>query len=331
MLEEIGKLLGLTDPAGSDRESCKHAESGRYERGPWHASFRPLTAPLFLSREGSDDARRNVLQMTVGFFVRSLFERCVADPAVAGGLCRKLQIQRRMLPDIAELVREPVYGGAYESPALDDLASCGVKPSGLSGNWDRDVPFLDTSRYNDCWDKPLASGFNNPGEAKRIIAACRAIDRELMLRGETGRLSVSKSLLLCRASDGDQKGLRVDEDGAPFRCLELEEGFGEKRRPRIVPIDRIQGQETDIVFISFVRVRQGQSALMPGFAAWLQDYRRLNVACTRAHRLLVLVGHRPMLKRMAAASELDVAKRFDGNLLDRVERQTGRIGLMKLS
>jgi hypothetical protein len=62
----------------------------------------------------------------------------------------------------------------------------------------------------------------------------------------------------------------MESDSRPFRRLSFE---------RIDPIDRIQGQQSDLVFISFCRSRPH-----PGrdFGQWLQDLRRLNVACTRA-------------------------------------------------
>jgi superfamily I DNA and/or RNA helicase len=63
-------------------------------------------------------------------------------------------------------------------------------------------------------------------------------------------------------------------------------------------IDRIQGQESDLVFISFCRTRRRNHPMGPNFAMWLRDIRRLNVAFTRARRALVLVGHRPTLARL---------------------------------
>ena len=61
-------------------------------------------------------------------------------------------------------------------------------------------------------------------------------------------------------------------------------------------IDRIQGQESDVVFLSFTRTRGEHVSSL--FGQWLQDIRRLNVACTRAHRALFLVGQRDMLIRL---------------------------------
>jgi superfamily I DNA and/or RNA helicase len=76
-------------------------------------------------------------------------------------------------------------------------------------------------------------------------------------------------------------------------------------------IDRIQGQESDLVLLSFCRTRRGRQGA--GFGLWLQDVRRLNVACTRARRGLVLVGHRRTLERL---SGIPAAQEFYRNLFD---------------
>ena len=53
---------------------------------------------------------------------------------------------------------------------------------------------------------------------------------------------------------------------------------------RIETIDSFQGQEADIIYISLVR-SNGNSII--GF---LKDYRRMNVALTRAKKKLVVIG-----------------------------------------
>jgi len=49
-------------------------------------------------------------------------------------------------------------------------------------------------------------------------------------------------------------------------------------------VDGFQGQERDIVYISLVRSNDN------GEIGFLKDYRRMNVAMTRAKKLLVMVG-----------------------------------------
>jgi ATP-dependent RNA/DNA helicase IGHMBP2 len=58
----------------------------------------------------------------------------------------------------------------------------------------------------------------------------------------------------------------------------------------VMTVDSFQGSEADIVLISFVRANSKNRV---GF---LQDFQRLNVALTRAKRLLVLFGSGNTLK-----------------------------------
>lgn len=52
-------------------------------------------------------------------------------------------------------------------------------------------------------------------------------------------------------------------------------------------VDSFQGREKDTIIISCVRANQGKDASI-GF---LNDYRRMNVAITRAKNFLWIVGH----------------------------------------
>jgi superfamily I DNA and/or RNA helicase len=74
------------------------------------------------------------------------------------------------------------------------------------------------------------------------------------------------------------------------------------RRTVIDSIDKIQGQESDLVVISFVRANRDKDGRpnrpRPGTMLWLQDIHRLNVAVTRAKRALALVGDRPTLQAL---------------------------------
>jgi superfamily I DNA and/or RNA helicase len=76
-------------------------------------------------------------------------------------------------------------------------------------------------------------------------------------------------------------------------------------------IDKIQGQESDLVFVSFCRTFLGNGRPSAHYGRWLQDIRRLNVACTRARRALVLVGHAPTLRKL---NGVPAAEEFYRNL-----------------
>jgi superfamily I DNA and/or RNA helicase len=238
--------------------------------------------------------------------VRSLFERCVREcPAE---LRARLTEQRRMIDPIAAIVRDPVYQGDYTSASPADLEGHGVTPL-VGQTLTAPVVLLDTSDQprDRAREARRGTGFVNELEADWVVSVCRMWERELRDRGEPERVTVS-----VLTPYGAQAKLLRSRLGHPgyrdFRALRFE---------KVDSIDAIQGQESDLVLISFCRARPGQHRLGQGFGLWLQDVRRLNVAVTRARRSLVLVGHRDTLSRL---SEVDDAKRFYAHLFGLFDR-----------
>ncbi|SNR99849.1 DEAD/DEAH box helicase [Actinomadura mexicana] len=229
---------------------------------------------------GDSDTDRRVLLTMRDYLVRSLFQRAVES-------CRKplrqpLIMQRRMIEPIADIVRGPVYGGDLLTPAPEDLAAHGVVPL-VAGKFTAPVILLDTSAYGQrAMEQRKNTGFVNDLECQWVVDVCEQYERRLD-RNE----QVSVSVLSFYAA---QAALIKNRLGFPrytsFRKLKF----------RVVgPVDRSQGQESDLVIISFTRASKHVG---PNYGLWLQDLRRLNVACTRAHRALVLVGHRDTLSRL---------------------------------
>lgn len=68
--------------------------------------------------------------------------------------------------------------------------------------------------------------------------------------------------------------------------------------PRISTVDSFQGQEADAVLISLVRSNEH------GVVGFLSDFRRLNVAVTRARKHVMIVGDATTISKDAVLSSL---------------------------
>jgi superfamily I DNA and/or RNA helicase len=243
--------------------------------------------------------------------VTSLFEQCVLK--IDDGLRTPLIEQRRMPSQIAELVKGPVYGGNYITP--DVPASEAAVPL-ASPSFPTPVMFLDTSAQPNPWDDTEGTSCINRLEADWAIAVCRAWHRELVRRNAP-RITVS-----VLAFYGAQAKLIRRRLGYPRYP-----GLDRLQFKVVDAVDRIQGQESDLVIVSFCRtfgrrLKDGRRvptdrAPSPEFARWLQNINRLNVASTRAKRSLILIGHRPTLQRL---NGVPPAEAFYSNLFDLLDR-----------
>lgn len=257
-------------------------------RSDWREHYKALfEGALHLHGDGSAATFRELLRTLRHLMIRSLFERAVKDCSPA--LRARLTEQRRMIDPIARLVRGPVYDGDYVSPDASALARMGVTPL-VCDAFPTPVTFLDTGfRGPDAAEEPVGTGFINRLEAQWIIDACERFDRGLAHAGTGTQFTVS---VLCFYGEQARyiRGLLAQRER---RHRRLHIGV-------VDVIDRIQGQESDIVIISFCRTKRGKGRVSARFGMWLRDIRRLNVAFTRARRALVLVGHRPTLAQLGA-------------------------------
>ncbi|WP_117213333.1 DEAD/DEAH box helicase [Allorhizocola rhizosphaerae] len=264
------------------------------DSGAWQRVYRStFDAAWRRLRELNDDAEQTLLSAMLAHLVRSLFERSVVTAPPQ--LRQRLVVQRRMIEPIAALVKEPVYHGAYETPEVPE-----VTPLPYGGT-NTPVVFVDTSVYGaKARDRQVGTGVVNDLEAKLIAQMCRSWEQRLR---QSGGEKVSVSVLTFYRRQATE--IRAQLGRPPnrsFRALD----FGV-----IDAIDKIQGQESDLVFVSFCRTFPGNGRPSARYGRWLQDIRRLNVACTRARRALVLVGHAPTLRKL---NGVPAAEEFYRNL-----------------
>jgi hypothetical protein len=295
-VDELGRLWEEDEELHKfRRDQVSAIAETLHASGEWDRAYKqPFSDGLLFLRGEVDDPSRAMLRAMRDNLVRSLFERIVGScPA---SLRVRLVEQRRMIRPIAEIVSAPVYGGDYSTPSDADLAACGVTPL-TTPTFPTPITFLDTSALGGrARDELLRNSFVNRTEARWVVDACRVLDQELAAAGASAATvsilsfyrAQARLIRDCLSQGGD--GLRR------FSCL---------RFSVIDAIDRIQGQESDIVFLTFCRTAGRE--VSPRFGQWLQDLRRLNVACTRAHRALIFVGQKELLGKLCSN---DQAQRF---------------------
>jgi hypothetical protein len=306
-VDELGRLWEEDEELHKFRRVNVAAIAERLrDSGEWISVYRQVFADgIAYLRKEVDDPSRALLRAMRDNLVRSLFERIVGS--CPEGLRVRLVEQRRMIRPIAEIVSEPVYGGDYCTPSDDELAVRGVVPLTTS-TFPTPITFLDTSALGSrARDELLGNSFVNRTEARWVVEACKVLDQELAAAG-AGAITVS-ILSFYRAQARLIRDLLSDRHlgGRGFACL---------RFLVVDSIDRIQGQESDIVFLSFCRTAGNN--VSTHFGQWLQDLRRLNVACTRARRALIFVGQKELLGRLCSNEQ---AQRFYLHLNELFEKR----------
>jgi hypothetical protein len=275
--------------------------------------------------DGGDPAEARLVSTMREHLAVSVFDRCVRG--VDSRLRCRLTEQRRVPAELAELVRLPVYRGRYHTaPPAEPEREHATAPAGLAGT----VTFLDTTGQAEPWDAPDgAAGFVNDLEADWVRAVCQRWEDELRAAGDDARRSVS--VLTFYPAQARLIRRRLGHPRYP--------GFGRLEFTVVDSVERLRGQRSDLVVVSFCRafgtpaveppgerapagerlLAGGRPARPPsGFARELRDVQRLGVACTRARRSLVLIGHGRTLRRLGG--ERATAESFYANLFQLCER-----------
>jgi hypothetical protein len=278
--------------------------------------------------EGADAPEARLLATMRAHLSTSVFDGC-ARRADSRLRCR-LTEQRRMPAELAELVRLPVYRDRFHTaPAAE------AEPEPAGGFGGR-VTFLDTTGQPEPWDAPDgAAGFVNDLEADWVRAVCRHWQEELRSAGEEARRSVS--VLTFYPAQARLIRRKLGHPRYP--------GLGRLDFTVVDSIERLAGQRSDLVIVSFCRAfgetagPSGKTAAADarpagvdspmrteptggrppaGFARELRDVQRLSVACTRARRALVLIGHGHTLRQLGG--QRTTTQSFYTNLFQLVER-----------
>lgn len=254
-----------------------------------HYQLPPLVASAPARREGMDV---------------SLFRRLSeAHPSAV----QQLSFQYRMNADIMRVANRLVYGGKLKcgsSYVASNHLRLAVKSSSLSQEqlWplavlsnDQGVVFLDTDALDDATESVGADANGSVGAGVERRRMANAVEAELIV----GLVQ----LLVCGGVAPDQVAVI-----SPFRAQVAliasrlgsgrDDGRGVSRTSRVEvsTIDKYQGKDKDVVLVSFVRSNKENH-----IGELLTDWRRINVALTRARQKLVLVGS---LRTLSSGSPL---------------------------
>ena len=195
---------------------------------------------------------------------RSLFDRFIA----CGLNSIMLTTQYRMHPILREFPSARFYDNRLEDGCE---ASQRPPPAGfLWPDWDRPMAFVPVEGVEET-DEEGKSRYNRD-EAGKVLT----IVNDLLAVGDLqpndiGVISPYNGQVRELRQLFDQAGGR--EPGQPYFGLEIKS------------VDGYQGREKEVIVFSTVRANER------GEVGFLADYRRLNVAVTRAKRGLILLGH----------------------------------------
>ena len=210
-----------------------------------------------------------------GGYGRSLMSRLEE----LGQVPRMLNVQYRMVPPISRFPAQHFYNNKLHDAQAQDADAKAMLSDWLSMKCPMKSDLV-----------PAYAFLNLAGTERRAGSSC-ANDQEAELC-----FHLASSLLRGSQSLGEAEPKRPT-------CIIITFYAGQKEllerwmwqlptrcRPQVHTVDSFQGSEAEQVVISFVRSNSG------GRIGFLSDYRRLNVALTRARRSLFLVGNSDFMK-----------------------------------
>ncbi len=196
---------------------------------------------------------------------RSLFEQCWDGGLPADAQCL-LTIQHRMHPDIAAYVSAASYENQLQNaPEVEAYGYITRKPFPVA------LHFVDTEGMRGGRER------RGPGGALRNEAEVRVAAQVVRLLDERAPREMTMAVIAMYAEQVEQ----------------LRQALGRRRFKRTVKIDTVdsfEGREEDIVVISLVRSNER------GRIGFLRVPNRLNVAISRAKRLVACIGDSATLR-----------------------------------
>jgi ATP-dependent RNA/DNA helicase IGHMBP2 len=205
---------------------------------------------------------------------KTLMERCMETQPKTAHL---LNVQYRMNADIMEFSNRKFY--AEKLSAHPSVANRRLVFEGINND---PIEFIDTAGcgFEEIQDSESLSLYNE-GEIKVLLSH---LEEWEWIFKESQKPSVAI------ISPYRQQVRKIEQE------LALKGDF--YKSIKVNTVDAFQGQERDIIYISLVRSNNN------GDIGFLKDYRRMNVAMTRAKKKLIIVGDSATLSNDTFYSEL---------------------------
>lgn len=239
----------------------------------------------------------------------SLFERLYKN--ISSDYKTMLGIQYRMHENIMKTIA-PFYKNAQEELQCglsnsDELRDHKLETSLISRK--NHLMWLDIKNTKENYEQRMKEGSSlyNESELKEIAkllvelneATAKAIDQGLLPKDTLKSVGV--------ISYYAEQVKRIDRLIESLDLTYLQTRTGS--------VDKFQGMEMDVILLSMVRNHNGQQDI--GFA---KDYRRLNVALSRARELLICIGSADMFTKVAKKAE---TRSMYEHVLNEVKQQDG--------
>lgn len=207
----------------------------------------------------------------------SLFEYFLHHQNLPKGCSVLLNYQYRMNPSIGNKISSLFYNGELNNGSGTELQNCQM------ADFPDAVTFFDTGssdslkRYNPYEQNSGNGNIYNPAEVKIIVE--QILPQLESMKQLDSHLSIGIIAPYSEQVRRIRKALR-EAHSTLTDC--------------VYTVDNVQGQEYDIVVLSFVRAFKSGLGRKVGF---LDNLRRLNVALSRAKKKLIMVGNLATLKR----------------------------------
>lgn len=167
---------------------------------------------------------------------------------------------------------------------------------------DKHVYFVDCKKHET--HEQDSTSMHNVGEAKVVVELIRKLNDYFKRNPDREKLSIG---VIC--TYGDQA--RIINEVRKSEKLKTDAFKTDVEKMIVSTVDDFQGDERDIIILSMVRNPENPAKSQPGF---ILAYQRINVALSRARRMLIIVGNRRYLESKGVIDLPDVN---GNNSLDR--------------